>query len=136
MEDKDPIINKLKKYKNTSDYQLSEEEIDYLNKNYHKITTKRGEIAYIIENRYLFRKETIYKRDNSILFRCHKYRETEKCSCFIIFKNNKIINGNIKHNHEGSVKEIMKYKVKDDIKKKIDEIENPYNIKLKNCTKI
>ena len=41
MEDKDPIINKLKKYKNTSDYQLSEEEIDYLNKNYHKITTKR-----------------------------------------------------------------------------------------------
>ena len=71
MEDKDPIINKLKKYKNTSDYQLSEEEIDYLNKNYHKITTKRGEIAYIIENRYLFRKEAIYKRDNSILFRCH-----------------------------------------------------------------
>ena len=127
---------KVKKNTYTKEYQLDEEQIKELNKNCKKIKTNKNEDAYLIDNKYLFRKEREIKKSNSFLFRCIKYREQDQCQSFINVKNDIITNANPKHNHIVDNKKITRYIVREEIKTKIDKMENPYNIKLKIYMKI
>eukprot|EP00833_Pecoramyces_ruminatium_P018339 jgi/Orpsp1_1/1192371/evm.model.d7180000092691.1 len=93
--------------------------------------SNKGEEQIIINRQYKFN-FSHKRKDNSKVFKCTEYKKKNKCKSFIILSNEKkILEYASSHNHpenEYSVSlSIMKYRIKDEIKK----YSNPFNIKRK-----
>ena len=65
------------------------------------------------------------------MFRCKEYRKTSKCSAYFKLFNEKIIEKDFNHNHNGDEKDCSKYIFKTNLKNKIKGCLNIFNVSEK-----